>query len=541
MLEDRIDADLALGLHADLVAELESLVGDFPLRERPRGQLMIALYRCGRQVEALEVYADARRLLKEELGLEPSAALNDLQRAILEHDLSLSPPSEREAPLAWGAAPSAPGAFVGREAELQEVQRGLADALAGRGRLVLISGEPGIGKSRLADELLRDARGRGMEVLVGRCWEAGGAPAFWPWVQALRVAIGERDPDRLRRQLGQGASDLAELFPELRQLFPDLPAPFPLESEGARFRLFEAIATFIHNAASNRPLVIVLDDLHAADEPSLLLLEFLARELDRSRLLVVGAYRNVDPVLGDPLVRMLSGVAREPTTRRIALTGLAEKAVSEYVSIASGSEADAATAAAIHAETEGNPLFVSELVRLLAAEGRLGLPNTPLGIPTTVREVISSRLQRLSEPCREAVTVASVLGREFAFDALGEVSGLSRDDLLDALDEALAERVIGEVSGTAGTLRFAHVLIRDALYDGLTMAQRLRLHRRAGDALETLYSGNLEPHLAELAHHFLAAAPAGAAQQAIDYARRAGTAPRCCSPSRRQCACTRQP
>ena len=172
---------------------------------------------------------------------------------------------------------------------------GLDDAFAGRGRLFLVAGEPGIGKSRLAEELVTQARARGARILVGRCWEAGGAPAYWPWVQSLRGYIGERDSESLREQLGAGARDVAQFLPELRELLPDLPEPPSLDPEAARFRLFDAVASFLTRAAEARPIVLVLDDLHAADEPSLLLLQFLVRGIGDSRLLVIGAYRDVGP------------------------------------------------------------------------------------------------------------------------------------------------------------------------------------------------------------------------------------------------------
>jgi DNA-binding SARP family transcriptional activator len=516
-LEERIEADLALGRHAELVGELEQLVSEHPLRERPRGQLMLALYRSGRQADALETYREGRRLLSDELGLDPGRPLRDLERAILRQDPALDLATVDESVPARAA-----GVFVGREVELGELKACLEETLAGRGGLVLIAGEPGIGKSRLADELIGHARRRGAKVLVGRCWEAGGAPAYWPWVQSLRAYIRDCDPEQLRKQLAAGAPDIAQLLPELRDLFPDLPAPASLETEGARFRLFDAVTTFLRNSAELQPLVVALDDLHAADESSLLLLRFLARELGSSRLLLVCAYRDVDPSLRDPLVTALSELAREPITHRLELAGIAEADVAEYIVRTTGIAPETKTVAEIHEETDGNPLFVGEIVRLVAAEGRLEATDLPLRIPPGVREAIGSRVRRLSERCQELLTVASVLGREFALNALESVRGLPRDELLDVLDEAMAERIVGEVPGASDRLRFAHILIRDTLYDDLTTARRVRLHREAGEALERVYAGDLEPHLSELALHFVTSAPAGTRDKAMQYARRAG-------------------
>src|SRR6266545_2476271 len=211
-LEERVDADLACGRHSELVGELEALVAEHPHRELLRGQLMLALYRSGRQAEALEAYQEARRVLVEGLGIEPGRSLRELEQAILRQDPSLD--------------------LVSATAEAADAARG-----------ILLAGEPGIGKSRLADEVIRQARERRACVLVGRCWEAGGAPAYWPWVQSLRMYIEQSEPEALRSQLAAGAADVAQIVPELRELFPDLPEP-SLETEGARFRLFDSAGRF---------------------------------------------------------------------------------------------------------------------------------------------------------------------------------------------------------------------------------------------------------------------------------------------------------
>jgi DNA-binding SARP family transcriptional activator/tetratricopeptide (TPR) repeat protein len=515
-VEQRIDAVLATGRHAELIGELEALVRDHPLRERLRGQLMLCLYRSGRQAEALETYQAARRALVGELGIEPGRRLRELHQAILLQDPGLDLRAAEEP-----TGERSRSELVGRGPELAALESGLDDAFAGRGRLFLLAGEPGIGKSRLAEELLALARARGARAYVGRCWEAGGAPAYWPWVQSLRGYVRGSEPEALRAQLGGGAADLAPLLPELRTLLPDLPEPAP-ESEGARFRLFEATSAFLRRAAQGRPLVLVLDDLHAADEPSLLLLRFVARELADSRLLVICAFRDVDPTPHDPLISALAELVREPQTARIELAGLSEPDVAEYIELSTGVQPAPQLVRAIHAGTEGNPLFVVELVRLLDAEGRIADTEAHLRIPPGVRAVIGRRVARLSEQCRSVLDSASVLGREFGLDALARLGALSRDDLLDLLDEAMVQRVVGEVPGAPGRLRFGHALIRDTLYDELTAARRLRLHRQAGEALEAVYAADPGPHLAELAHHFFSAAGAGAAGEAVEYARRAG-------------------
>jgi DNA-binding SARP family transcriptional activator len=512
-LEEQIDTELAQGRHAALVGELEALVAAEPLRERLRGQLMLALYRCGRQADALAAYRDARRRLVEDLGLEPGRALQQLERAILNQDVSLEVLRE-EVP-----AEASGGVFVGRKRELAQLTEGLDSAFAGRGRLFLLVGEPGIGKSWLADALLAQARARGARVLVGRCWEAGGAPAYWPWVQALNPYIRGTEPATLREQLGSTGPDLAQWFPELPALFPDLPRSAP-DSEGARFRVFDAASSFLKAAASSRPIALFLDDLHAADEPSLLLLRFLVRVLGESRLLVVGAYRDVDPTMGEPLSTAVSELVREPVTTRVELGGLAASEVAEYLTRSCDGSAGSVVEE-IYARTEGNPLFLAELTRLLGSSVPASGPAGP-GIPHRVRDVIGRRLQSLSAEAQRILTAASVLGREFSLDALGHLTRLADGALLDLLDEAVTARFVGEVPGAPGHMRFAHVLFRDAIYRELSAPRRLQLHRQAGEALEGTYADRLEPHLSEIAHHFAAAGPLGDASKAVSYASRAG-------------------
>ena len=486
-LELRVETDLELG--AQVVGELTQLAAAHPLRERLHELLMLALYRDARQAEALEAYQLARAALVEQLGIEPGPALRELHAAILRQDPRLDrPPEPRD-------AIPAP-AFVGREQELATLKRSLDDVMSGHGRLVLIGGEPGIGKSRLIEELT--AHARGARVLVGRCWEAGGAPAYWPWVQSLRAlaAAGERltAPE-------VGAGELAELVPELRRHFP---AVATLNSEGARFRVYEAVADLLRTTAHECPIVLAIDDLHAGDAPSLLLLQFVARNLRSMRVLLLCAYRDVDPVPGSALVETLAALAREPGTARLALGPLSEADVVRYVALTAAELSSPDTIAALHAETDGNPLFLGETVRLMATEGRLAVPQS-------VRDVVSRRVGHLSPECGAVLTLASVLGREFD---IAPLTLLAEGDVLDVLDEALAARVLADVPGAPGRLRFAHMVIRDTLYEQLTSVRRVQMHARALAALE---ASDGDP--AELAHH--ATGARDDAKHAL-YARRAG-------------------
>jgi len=503
--EDRIEADLRCGRAGELVGELQGLVARHPLRERLRGQLMLALYRASRQAEALDVYRDARSTLVEELGIEPSRELRDLERAILAQDPSIQRPGAR-------ATPRASGIFVGREGELEVMLSALEHAQAGRGSIVLLSGEAGIGKSRLADEVAAHARDRGLRVLRGRAWEAGGAPAYWPWLQVLRAYLRGAEPAQLRGQLVRGAPELAELIPELRELLGELPRPTVRDPEALRFRLFDAIGAFLGAVAEERPALIVLDDLHAADESSLLLLRFLAGSVGEDRLVVVGAYRDTEVGPGDPVERLSADLARDGRVTRIAMGGLSRDDVAAYVELSTGTAAPAGLVEAIHRRTLGNPLFVVETVQLLASTGTLQGANLATAVPDGVREAVDSRLERLPAGVREALTVASVLGHEFD---PGVLERLIAHDPADALDAAVATRLVDAAPGAPGLLRFSHGLVRDVLYEAIPSRQRRQLHRQIAELLERRHAAELSAHAATLAYHFFRA---GATEDAAEYA-----------------------
>jgi tetratricopeptide (TPR) repeat protein len=424
-----------------------------------------------------------------------------------------------------GRAVESRAVFVGRDREISALLGGLDDALSGNGRVFLLAGEPGIGKSRLADEITNRARERGARVDWGRCWEAGGAPAYWPWVQLLRSYFLEIDPETLSSQMGPGAANIARMLPEVGEILPDLPPPPSVDPEAARFRLFDATVTFLGNAARFQPWVLVLDDLHVADTPSLLLLQFLAGQLGDRRILVVGTYRDTELTRDHPLTSALAELVRHHATTRLHLAGLGMTDVRQFIKLTTGQTPPDSLVSEVHRETEGNPLFVGEVVRLLAAEGKLDRPekvtSRRLGLPQGVREVIARRLSQLSEEPARVLALASVFGREFDIDALKRVSECSTQELLQIFDDPVVARVVTGVPGVPGRLRFSHALVRDALYDELPPTRRLRLHRQTGEALEALYGKDQEAHLAELAHHFFEAAPTGVAGKAIEYTRRA--------------------
>ena len=415
--------------------------------------------------------------------------------------------------------------LVGRTRELEELISGLDSALAGRGCLFLVSGEPGIGKSRLADEFAANAARRGARVLWGRCWEAGGAPAYWPWVQLLRAYLRSQDPDTIREQMGSGATDIAQMLPEVHDLFPDVPPPPSVDPESARFRLFDSTSKFLLDVGSVDPLTLVLDDLQAADIPSLLLLRFLTGQLAESRILILGAYRDVEVTPDHPLTQTISELGREPVTRHIALRGLDEIDVGRYIEAATGAVAGPMLSSTLHRQTNGNPLFLGEAVRLLVAERRLGEDADPAALritmPRGIREVIARRVDHLGE-AKDALALASVLGREFGLEPVRRLANASTDEVLELLGEAVEARLLQEVPGGVGRFRFSHDLVRETLYEELRPVRRVRLHRRVGQILEEIHGQDIEAHLAELAHHFFEGAPGGDVERAVDYARRAG-------------------
>ena len=283
---------------------------------------------------------------------------------------------EVAAPATAPSPPAGEGELVGRDEQLAVLDRTLAGVAAGRGRLVLVAGEPGIGKTRLAEEVARRAAVRGIQVAWGRCFEGEGVPAFWPWVQVARQLLAGVAPAQLGMVLGPSAGELSQLLPELKELVPGLEPPPVVELAAARFRLYQAVTELVRQVAAARPLLVVVDDLHWADTGSLGLLVFLATELRDARLVVLGTYRDVDMAAGQPLAETLGALAREPVVERIPLGGLGEAEVARLATTIIGSRPGERLVRAVHDRTEGNPFFVTELLRLLHSEGDLHADDT---------------------------------------------------------------------------------------------------------------------------------------------------------------------
>lgn len=694
LVEDRADALLASGRAAEIVGDLEAAVADAPLRERRWGQLMLALYRAGRQGEALGAYRRVRSLLADELGVDPGPELRRLEAAIVAQDAELDPPATQHVPsvtravtflltdiegstAAWEAdadamalalarhdelveqvvtsrggrliktrgegdatfsvfdRPSAaaaaaielqdaifhepwplaepmririslhtgeaelrdgdyfgravnraarlrsqasggqilcsgataelvidslsddvalvdlgmrqlknlarpehifelrlqtaesppptgdthierpampavlagPGPFVGRARELAEL---LADwhqtVLAGT-RTVLIAGEPGVGKTRLAGEWGRQAYDQGAVVLYGRSDEDLGAP-YQPFAEALRTLVPCVGTSRLRGL--RGVEALLPLVPGLTDVLPDLAAPPHGDPDTERYALFDAVVALLGVASVEAPIVLVLDDLHWAAKPTLLLLRHLLRFGEHARVQIVGTYRSTDLDRSHPLAAMLADLHRDGSANRIALGGLDVDDVSTYVAEAGYDDEELARALA--SVTGGNPFFLIEALRHVDESGGHWDPST---LPQGVREAVSRRLSRLPVETNKALAAAAVVGSQFPLDLVEQVLG---QDLVDAFDEACQAAILVEEPG--GRYRFNHAIVRQSLLAELASVRRMRLHQRIAATLETM-PGADDELLADLAHHYFECAWAGNALKAVEYCRRA--------------------
>ena len=398
------------------------------------------------------------------------------------------------------------GAFVGRRREMAELTAALEKAISGQGCIVMLAGEPGIGKTRTARELTAHAERQGAQVFWGWCYEDGGAPPYWPWLQPIRTYVRQVEPEILRSEMGAGTAAIAEVLPEVSGKLPDLPTLPVLEPEQARFRLFDSITNFFKAAAQSRPLVIVLDDLQWSDRSSLQLLEFLSKEITSSRLLLVGTYRDVEVSGRHPLSQTLGALMRESSLggfQRVHLGGLTQQEVGEFVEASTGVALSQEAAELLHGRTEGNPLFVGEVMQQIGAEDLTAGGEWAHTIPEGIRDAIRRRLDRLSEQCNEVLTTASVIGRDFDFRLLNLLIGeVSEDQLLQAVDEAVSFHLIEDAPGQMDRYQFSHALIQQTLLESVTTSRRVRLHARIAEGLEELYGDGAEAHAAELAHHF---------------------------------------
>jgi predicted ATPase/DNA-binding CsgD family transcriptional regulator len=427
--------------------------------------------------------------------------------------------SASPAPRPWAGA----GGFIGREAELAAIGKLLEGAVAGHGATVALAGEPGIGKTHTAQVVGEWAASRGMQVLLARCDEEPGAPPYWPWLQLVRGWLDSHDDAAVQRVIGRAAAPLSEIVPEIAERAPGCePPPAIVDPMQARFRLFDAMSGFWRRAAADQPLLLIVDNLHWADASSLRLLEFLAPDFAGCALLLVITYRDLELSRRHPLSGTLGELARQPGFQRLRLLGFSRPETMRMIGLAGGVGVPAALADALHDQTEGNPLFVGEMTRLLLQEGRLdGTPWTAQRIPEGIKEVIGRRLNRLSASTNQVLASAAMIGRGFGTPLLLRVmDDPDEDACLQALEEALQAHVIEALPGR-GRYHFAHALFRETLYDEIPPPRRSRLHAKVVQALERTYGDDLEPHLPALAYHAWAALPGGDPSRAVEYAQRA--------------------
>uniref|UniRef100_UPI0025B11284 AfsR/SARP family transcriptional regulator n=2 Tax=Amycolatopsis solani TaxID=3028615 RepID=UPI0025B11284 len=521
VLEDRIDAELGSGHHIEVVAELDALVSEEPLRERRWGQLMLALYRSGRQADALRAYRRLRTLLSEQLGIEPSAELAALEQSVLRQESGLDFPGSRtprpHAPAVDGAVVAggvvlpprlavAPAAgFVGRAPERKALTAALDDLVEGGARrVVMVGGEAGVGKTTLVANVSQTAHAQGTTVLYGRCDENLAIP-YGPFVEIVSHYLDHAPASRLAEHDPQRVGELCRLVPGLAGRLPAVPAPTATDADTERFLLFEAVADLLARAATRTPVLVVLDDLHWADRPSLrLLCHLAARPL--GRVLIVGTCRDTELTAVHPLTEALGSLRRELAVERLPLGGLSSSEVAAYVGAAGHDAGQAGTLArAIHRETDGNPFFVAELLRHLAETGRItaaaGFGDA--GLPDSIREVISARVGRLGDEVTRMLSAAAVIGQEFDLALLSMTTGTTQDRLLDRLDVVERAALVTEVPPAAGRFRFAHALIQRTLYENLGPTRRTFGHARVAEALEVLCGDDPGERVGELARQFL--------------------------------------
>ncbi|UCB42982.1 MAG: AAA family ATPase [Dehalococcoidales bacterium] len=404
--------------------------------------------------------------------------------------------------------------FVGRKIELGQLRSAFDSAVSGQGSLVMVVGEPGIGKTVLCEQLVAYVSSLGGKSLVGHCYsERSLSRPYLAFIEVLRSHVQARGVSQLRKELGSGAANLCRIVPEITEKLKVRPRP-KRDPEEERYRLMEAVTHFLGNIAAVQPLLVVLEDLHNADKDTLEMLTHVSRSLASTRLLIVGTYRDVEVDRSHPLSETLAELRRLPVFERVPLKGLDADVVKRMLSAITGKEMSVSLAEAIHKQTEGNPLFVQEVIRdlveegLISPQGDIGQPSKDISIemriPDSLKDVIGRRLSRLSEPCNNVLATASVIGRDFRLEVLQRVSGMTDEELFKALEEALkAAVIIEEKTGALATVdySFAHAFFRQTLYEEIIVPRRIRLHRQIAQALDEVYVGHPEEYAAELAEH----------------------------------------
>ncbi len=544
--EDLYDAELRGGRSAAVIADLYDAVAASPLRERLRALLALALYRSGRQADALSALDQGRRILRDELGLEPSRDLRDLQSQILEQDPALDAPPEAPTRAATGTPPGTPigtpistraagehlvvaaeqqgpetrdagsdshllrraidrdpsgsGRLIGRQSERRLLATAVEEAFGGQGpRYVVIEGEPGIGKTTLAHAVVSSAEARGAIGLTAATLESGAAPAYGPWLQLFRFS--DQQPANL---LDAGKKWLDGSAPVLAGTAPSVVA-------GA---LADSVAETVVALAGDRGVVILLEDLQWADPASLDLLSGLGPRVAHAPVLFVTTVRDLEVGRDDAVVDTLALITRQPGTRRIHLRGLTLPESRELLTRTAGADLPGDVVAAVHARSEGNPFFTTELARMLGEQGQSGAAAVrATAVPNGVRDVLRRRVSRLPSATAKLLEVAAVLGRQIALELLAAVAQRPLEDCLDDIEPALLHRLLEVPAEAPGAIRFTHALVREALAEGMSSLRRARLHLRAADGILATMGENDDT--AEIvADHLWHAAAVGASGRA---------------------------
>ncbi len=530
------------------IATLEQLIESQPFRDRPRRLLMEALARSGRRSDALRAYQNYRRFLLDEVGVEPSAAVVALDRAIAQEEfemvpqgrpVDLSPVNERERqrpPVPMRLAQASRRGFAGRVSERMRLRRQFQEVVDGDRRVALVGGEPGIGKTMLASSAAVAAHEEGATVLFGRCDEDISVP-YQAWIESLEQLVTHLD-DSVLTDLGtRHLTELAGLVTTVSERCPALETRVAQDPEADRYRLFAAVVALLKKSSARCPVVLVFDDVQWADAPTLLMLRHVLQSSESLRIHVIVTYRDgrVEPTTA--LGELLGALSREDFVERFPLVGLLDAEIVELIENAAERSLDlagVALARELRHETDGNPFFVGELFRHLIESRPIGQQDsddwlTPealrrVRLPETVRDVIRQRVARQGLAAQHVLRLAAVVGREFDLDVVAEVSETPIADVIDVLEEAEVASLVHELGDGSGRYTFTHALIDQTLYRDLGSARLRIAHREIGEALERLRADGGEVRISELAHHWMEGGRPTDWLKTVNYAREVGHA-----------------
>lgn len=542
-----------LGEPDEACRRLDSLIASQPLDEELVDHQMRALSQLGRRVQALAAYSALRLRLSTELGIEPSRHLQDHELRLLSaapeaevsapgnettgSDVKHSQPRQGNRRLSLPARLQRHNELpmAGRAQELGVLQSALDAATAGSPRMVMLAGEPGIGKTRLCNEIATSAHAEGATVLLGRCDEDHGI-AYQAWIDMVQHVIDDGPADLVGELAAEHGAELSLLCPALRRRFPEIPAVQSTEPETERYRLVQAVIKLVQSVSAATPLVLVLDDLQWADKQTLTMLRQVFAGLDASPVLIVGTLRDADLGVDDPLSNVLAALRREPGFEQLMVSGLDDGEMNELVTISAAGQPISAEAAKfvrqLQGETAGNPFYAHEILRHVVEAGDVYLSDTnvwmarsnveQLTLPQSIRDLVGQRVARQGKDALSVMRTAAMIGSDFDLRVLAELTDGDEDEVLSLLENAIGARILAEVPEHNGRFRFGHSITRSALIAGISQGRRQRMHRDIAEVLEAQLDTRTPERVAELATHWLAAvAPANAAK-AIQYTRQAG-------------------